>query len=316
MPAPIYNSQARNQQVSRATPRGPTAKPGSRATTQENDRVTSRQKPLPVRTIPSLSTNSALSSPRMGSALPYVPTKMSKEQVMEVIAIIGRSFPHFQCAVTGLSAMTYHGFRKRSPREVSLTFPSRYHDVVRGWALSQGFCAVEGRPMLFGVRLEDGRTCHIKTRFVDNDIFSTLRTVKAAVSAGPVRVLNLQTIAVHTARGYIAELCTSDFGKQSVFAGDMRWALGSLSRSKQVLRPFYARQIAQPKFWIPFTLSFPDTLPLFASVGLGCDEADALQSELQHEAESDCSLASLSSPSCTPPLSDSAYSPRSAASEV
>ena len=232
---------------------------------------------------------------------------------MEVIAIIGRSFPHFQCAVTGLSAMTYHGFRKRSPREVSLTFPSRYQDVVRGWALSQGFSAVEGRPMLFGVRLEDGQTCHIKTRFVDSDTFSTLRTVKAIVSAGPVRVLNLQTIAVHTARGYIAELRTSDLGKQSVFASDMRWVLRSLSRSKQVLRPFYARHIAQPTFWMPFTLSFPDTLPLFASVGLGYEEVDALQRELQHEAEIDYSLASISSTSCTPPLSDCVCSPPSVA---
>lgn len=197
---------------------------------------------------------------------------------------MGKTFPHFPCVVTGLAAMVYHGFNNRLPREVSLSFPARYHEVIRSWALSQGLLEIQDKPNSFGVVLSEGEIRCIRARFLEHG-FEAFRTVRAGDRAKPAKVLNLPTIAVQIAKGYVAELNTADLRRQEVFAGDMRWTLRAMQRLGQVLRPFYACRIVEHSFWEPFTLSFPDTLQLFAKVGLGLREVEALQSATQQYGE-------------------------------
>lgn len=240
-------------------------------------RSNSSEPPIKATVLSPRSRNSVF-APRLPSPIPHIETTLEARQVKEVITIIGKCFPHIPCAVTGLAAMVHHGFTKRLPKEVSLAFPSRYCDVVRSWALSQGLLEIRGKPNRYGVTLADGQLRCVRARFYETG-FESLGTVRTGDRDARANVLNLSTIAVHVARGYVSELGTATQAQQSMFAGDMRWVLRKMERGGLILGTSYARDISQDQFWVPFTLSFPDTLPLFANVGLGLHEVEDLQNE-------------------------------------
>lgn len=215
-------------------------------------------------------------------------------QLQEIITWVGKSFPHIPCAVTGLAAMVYHGFDRRLPREVSVSFPVQCHDVVRSWALTTGFKEVGDLWDTFDVPLSDCQIRRIKVRFCVSS-FDRLSFVEAGDPESPAKIIDLPTVIVETTKRYSKELLKADLSKQCNYAGDICWALKRMATLGLTLGSFHARDIVQHQFWEPFTLSFPAIVPMFTAVGLGPDRVEAVQNEIQQEAEIQFTLTSPAS---------------------
>lgn len=186
--------------------------------------------------------------------------------VKEMIALVGKAFPHIPYAVAGKAAMVHYGFNQRLPKKVTVVCPSVSHNAMRCWAIAQGMHRVKDDPDAFGVRTSDRKIRMVKIKFMDTG-FEDLEVVRGGESQ--TRVVGLPSIADQIARGYVDELATASISKQKTYAEDMRWVLKKMIRRGQRLSYQTANMIMHRDFWLPFTLSFPDTVALFANLGLG-----------------------------------------------
>lgn len=190
---------------------------------------------------------------------------MEPHIVTEIIARIGRAFPHIPYAVTGVAAMVHHGFTERRARKINIVCPSPTRDVIRCWAVAQGMYRVKGDPDAFGLFTSDRKFRLIDIKFID-DGFDDLTIVRGGVSQ--TRIAGLSSIVGEIAKGYMDVLPTATLGTQHAYSECMHWALREMIGKDKKLSRRTASTILQPEFWLPYTLSFPSAVHLFARVGL------------------------------------------------
>lgn len=198
--------------------------------------------------------------------------RMTPVYVHEVLAYVGRALPHIPYAVSGLAAMVHHGYTGRSARHVTITCPSEKRSVLQGWIVAMGMSRLPVEDSSFGVYLSDGTMRAVRVRYMPRG-FEELETVRDRGTCA--KVLSLGSIANDIARRYVDELGTAPAWKQEVFGRDMKWVLRKMVDGGKRLSWLHAWYVGRSEFWVPFTLSFPDTVPLFASVGLEAEVAAA-----------------------------------------
>ncbi|KFH43349.1 hypothetical protein ACRE_058990 [Hapsidospora chrysogenum ATCC 11550] len=215
-------------------------------------------------------------------------SSMDFEIVEEIIAVIGRAFPHIPYAVTGLAAMVHHGYTQRYPRAVTILCPSTSRDVVRCWAVAQGMYRVHDDPDTFGVLTSERKMRAVRIQFVSTAAFDEVEITRTR--SGGAKVVALETLAAQIARGYVADLASNSapghpMKRQNGYAQDMRFVLKKMVRGGERLSYRTACNIVTREFWLPFTLSFPDTVPLFEYLGLSAlvDEDEEEEEEAEGE---------------------------------
>lgn len=190
---------------------------------------------------------------------------MSPELVNEVIAIVGHSFGHIPYAICGLAAMVQHGFSERLPTKVSIIFPEHTRAVVNCWALAQGMPRVQGTNRSFCVPTADGKLRCVRFKFLQEG-FDNLVTTRKVLSHA--RVLALPSLADQIAANYVRQLATISVQMQVVSAQDMRWVLRQMDHQGEYFNYRSGANIVRREFWLPFTLSFPDLVDLFAKTDI------------------------------------------------
>ncbi|KAL7807750.1 hypothetical protein V8C44DRAFT_169298 [Trichoderma aethiopicum] len=195
---------------------------------------------------------------------------MDVDTVNEVVDCVGRLFDHIPYAVCGTAALIYYGYRAYSPDHVSITCPEESKEAIRCWALAKGMTPLPDNPDGFSVRVADGRSCPVCIKFMKNG-FEALEVVR--VGPGQASMVTLPSIANTIARSYVFRLHSSSTDRQALYARYLAWTLKRMaeippSDPVQRLTPERARDIISRSFWIPFTLSYPETVPLFAAAGL------------------------------------------------
>ncbi|KLO87861.1 acetylxylan esterase precursor [Fusarium fujikuroi] len=96
------------------------------------------------------------------------------------------------------------------------------------------------------------------------------RTASSSRSANPVSMLSLAGLADELARTYVNELKHSDRDRQENLAHEMIWILKRIIQCRlpeHALRPERIPHLTRETFWLPFTLSYPESVPLFAKAG-------------------------------------------------
>ncbi|KAK5992603.1 hypothetical protein PT974_06017 [Cladobotryum mycophilum] len=204
---------------------------------------------------------------------------MDAPMVMEVIDLIGSLFDHIPYAVCGTAALIYYGYRGYRPDHVSITCPEESNEAIRCWAVAKGMSLSPSDPGGFRIRTADGRTWTVCIKFMKSG-FQNLSRIRV----GPFRasIVTLPSIANTIARSYVSRLHTATTDRQAVYAKYLTWTLRRIiqmapSSDDQCLNPQRARDIISREFWIPFTLSYPDTVPLFISAGLEIIDGGPLQ---------------------------------------
>lgn len=195
---------------------------------------------------------------------------MDVATVNEVVDCVGRLFDHIPYAVCGTAALIYYGYRAYSPDHVSITCPEESKEAIRCWALAKGMTPLPDNPDGFSVRVANGRSCPVCIKFMKNG-FEALEVVR--VGPGQASMVTLPSIANTIARSYVFRLHSSSTDRQALYARYLAWTLKRMAEIPpsdpiQRLTPERARDIISRSFWIPFTLSYPETVPLFAAAGL------------------------------------------------
>ncbi|KAL7793161.1 hypothetical protein V8C37DRAFT_378637 [Trichoderma ceciliae] len=195
---------------------------------------------------------------------------MDVDTVNEVIDCVGRLFDHIPYAVCGTAALIYYGYRAYFPDHVSITCPEESKEAIRCWALAKGMAPSPNNPDGFSVRVASGRTCPVCIKFMKNG-FEALERVR--VGPGQASMVTLPSIANTIARSYVFRLHNSSTERQALYARYLAWTLKRMAQVPpadpvQRLTPDRARDIVSRSFWIPFTLSYPETVPLFSAAGL------------------------------------------------
>ncbi|KFA64403.1 hypothetical protein S40285_01078 [Stachybotrys chlorohalonatus IBT 40285] len=209
--------------------------------------------------------------------LPAANEPLDPAAVCSVVECIGVLFEGMAYAVCGLAAMTYHGFRGRRPTQVSLLCPSESRRVMQCWAVAKGMRPVPDALDAFWLNTPNGGVRRVRLKFTSE--FRGLSSVRV----GPSRtsILTLPSIADMVALGYVHGLQDASLRRQQAFANDMCWILRRIAEmhdedaATHRLRGPLVPHIVQRTFWLPFTLSFPDSVALFARAGLAM-EADGL----------------------------------------
>ncbi|KAF3060610.1 hypothetical protein CFAM422_011124 [Trichoderma lentiforme] len=197
-------------------------------------------------------------------------TMMDVATVNEVIDCVGRLFDHIPYAVCGTAALIYYGYRAYSPDHVSITCPEESKEAIRCWALAKGMTPLPDNPDGFSVRVASGRSCPVCIKFMKNG-FEQLEVVR--IGPGQASMVTLPSIANTIARSYVFRLHSSSTDRQALYARYLAWTLKRMAEIPptdpvQRLTPERARDIVNRSFWIPFTLSYPETVPLFQAAGL------------------------------------------------
>ncbi|UKZ76004.1 hypothetical protein TrVFT333_003700 [Trichoderma virens FT-333] len=195
---------------------------------------------------------------------------MDVATVNEVIDCVGRLFDHIPYAVCGTAALIYYGYRAYSPDHVSITCPEESKEAIRCWALAKGMTPLPDNPDGFSVRVASGRSCPVCIKFMKNG-FEALEVVR--IGPGQASMVTLPSIANTIARSYVFRLHSSSTDRQALYARYLAWTLKRMAEIPptdpvQRLTPERARDIINRSFWIPFTLSYPETVPLFSAAGL------------------------------------------------
>lgn len=196
------------------------------------------------------------------------------ETVGEVLDTIGRIFAHgTPYCISGQAALAYYDTEHtlRPPNHVSLLCPQYARHNVRCWAIAHGMQASRTSPGSFAVPTSDGKLRRVRVKFLDNEVYHQIETLRA----GPygTNIMTLPSLSNLIARCYTKELVTrrASLSRQDAYAREMRWVLRCMARQQDErhrLLPQRAAEILVPDFWIPFSLTYPDTVPLFARAGL------------------------------------------------
>ncbi|GFP60085.1 hypothetical protein TASIC1_0015025400 [Trichoderma asperellum] len=195
---------------------------------------------------------------------------MDVDTVNEVIECVGRLFDHIPYAVCGTAALIYYGYRSYFPDHISITCPEESKEAIRCWALAKGMTPLPDNPDGFSVRVASGRTCPVCIKFMKNG-FEALERVR--VGPGQASMVTLPSIANTIARSYVSRLHNSSTERQALYARYLAWILKRMAEVPptdpiQRFTPERAKDIINRSFWIPFTLSYPETVPLFTAAGL------------------------------------------------
>lgn len=190
---------------------------------------------------------------------------MNYEAVCEVIDMIALRFSHIPYAVSGLAAMVYYGYDAR-PYKVSIICPEHTRENQKCWAKALGMLQIPKRHDIWGVATRDGMIRQIRVRFPYD--FEEMHTLKVGSSA--VSMLSLAGLADELARTYVNELKHSDQDRQENLAREMVWILNRIIQCRMPehrLRPERIPHLINERFWLPFSLAYPEVVPLFAKAG-------------------------------------------------
>ncbi|KAF5685210.1 hypothetical protein FDENT_6353 [Fusarium denticulatum] len=193
---------------------------------------------------------------------------MNREAVSEVVDMIAQRFSHIPYAVSGLAAMVYYGYEAR-PYRVSIVCPEHTRENQKCWARAQGMIPIPRQRHVWGVATSDGIVQQIRVRFPYD--FNEMHALKIGTAGSvPVSMLSLAGLADELARTYVNELKHSDHDRQENLAHEMVWILKRIIQCRlpeHALRPERIPHLIRETFWLPFTLSYPETVPLFAKAG-------------------------------------------------
>ncbi|CEF72782.1 hypothetical protein FGSG_00782 [Fusarium graminearum PH-1] len=190
---------------------------------------------------------------------------MNYEAVCEVIDMIALRFSHIPYAVSGMAAMVYYGYDAR-PYKVSMLCPEHTRENQKCWAKALGMLPIPKRHDIWGVSTSDGMLRQIRVRFPYD--FEEMHVLKVGNSA--VSMLSLAGLADELARTYVNELKHSDQDRQENLANEMVWILNRIIQcrmTEHMLRPERIPHLIQERFWVPFSLAYPEVVPLFAKAG-------------------------------------------------
>lgn len=190
---------------------------------------------------------------------------MNREAVSEVIDMIALRFSHIPYAVSGLAAMVYYGYDAR-PYKVSIICPEHTRENQKCWAKAQGMIPIPRRSDIWGMATADGIVHQIRVRFPYD--FEDMHALKIGSSA--VSMLSLAGLADELARTYVNELKHSDHARQDNLAREMIWILQRIIQVRMpehMLTPERIPRLTKETFWLPFSLAYPETVPLFAKAG-------------------------------------------------
>ncbi|KAH7256376.1 hypothetical protein BKA59DRAFT_541465 [Fusarium tricinctum] len=190
---------------------------------------------------------------------------MNREAVSEVIDMIALRFSHIPYAVSGLAAMVYYGYDAR-PYKVSIICPEHTRENQKCWAKAQGMIPIPRRSDIWGLATTDGIVHQIRVRFPYD--FEDMHALKIGSSA--VSMLSLAGLADELARTYVNELKHSDHARQDNLAREMVWILQRIIQVRMpehMLTPERIPRLTKETFWLPFSLAYPETVPLFAKAG-------------------------------------------------
>lgn len=193
---------------------------------------------------------------------------MSPPILAEVIDTIGRCLYHVPYAVCGLAAMACYGFDEISPRQVTIACPSDSKDVLVRWAAVNRLHTYPSKPDVFGIKTLDGKIRHVRVKALEEEeAFDNLETIEVGDSR--TRVLTLPSLADQTAQEYTKALEWASGQRKDLFANRLLWILQRSAKSssyEQKLTPERAPHIVQDLFWVPFTLSCPESVSLLRGV--------------------------------------------------
>ncbi|KAF5557890.1 acetylxylan esterase precursor [Fusarium mexicanum] len=193
---------------------------------------------------------------------------MNHEAVSEVVDMIAQRFSHIPYAVSGLAAMVYYGYEAR-PYRVSIVCPEHTRENQKCWAKAQGMIPIPRQRHVWGVATSDGIVQQIRVRFPYD--FNEMHALKIGTAgSNPVSMLSLAGLADELARTYVNELKHSDHDRQENLAHEMIWILKRIIQCRlpeHALRPERIPHLIRETFWLPFTLSYPESVPLFAKAG-------------------------------------------------
>ncbi|KAF5680862.1 hypothetical protein FHETE_250 [Fusarium heterosporum] len=190
---------------------------------------------------------------------------MNREAVSEVIDMIALRFSHIPYAVSGLAAMVYYGY-DAMPYKVSILCPEHTRENQKCWAKAQGMIPIPRRSDIWGLATSDGIVHQIRVRFPWD--FEEMHVLKIGSSA--VSMLSLAGLADELARTYVNELKHSDHARQDNLAREMVWILHRIIQVRMpehMLRPERIPHLSKETFWLPFSLAYSETVPLFAKAG-------------------------------------------------
>lgn len=209
-------------------------------------------------------------------SIPLKQNRMDRKVIKQVVSRVSDLFNHIPFVVSGLSAMVYYGFEGRRSTNITILCPASSREAIRGWAKAKALQTFPDKPDQFGIHTAEGGYRTLRVKYVDEG-FEELHTLRS--ESMKTSVLSLAGLADQLAEGYIRELAVSNGRRQEGFATDMIWVLkriASSSRPEHWLSPQRCPRIWDDTFWEPFTLSFPDSVPLFGAAGFGVEEAEEL----------------------------------------
>ncbi|KAI5467485.1 hypothetical protein BGZ63DRAFT_419185 [Mariannaea sp. PMI_226] len=209
-------------------------------------------------------------------AIPMKQLRMDRKAIKKVVSRVSEVFNHFPFVLSGLSAMVYWGYEGRFSANVTIICPESSREAIRGWAKVKGLQRFPDKPDQFGIEVSKGVFQTLRVKFIEED-FEELHILRS--DSMKASVLSLAGLANQLAEGYVNELATSNGARQEAFAADMIWVLkriAKVSRSEHWLTPQRCPQIWDDNFWEPFTLSFPDSVPLFGAAGFRVGDAEDL----------------------------------------
>ncbi|KAK0730165.1 hypothetical protein B0H67DRAFT_548171 [Lasiosphaeris hirsuta] len=194
---------------------------------------------------------------------------------------------HTRYAVCGRAALHLHGVPSASsppPSHVSIMCPASGRDVVLAWggvagwdvpghrrrrrARRPGSAVVRrgtepgGRDEM-GVPVRGGRVWTVRIRCVDEGTWDGVgKRVVSSGGDGEVSVVSLDGLLDQLARAW---------GRKCEGAWAVELMLGVLSRLGEMGRevtPENVPHVVDQSFWLPFTLSYPEAIPLLGRCGL------------------------------------------------
>ncbi|KAK3362435.1 hypothetical protein B0T25DRAFT_524313 [Lasiosphaeria hispida] len=202
---------------------------------------------------------------------------------------------HTRYAVCGQAALYLHGFPSASPlSHVSIMCPASGRDIIFAWGGAAGWDVPSRRHRRarrfgpvprssdisralppggdgdmredeIGVAVPGGRVWKVGIRCVDEEMWDGV--VKGAVPSGgegggEVNVVRLEGLLDQLARAW-GRSCEGEWA-----VGLMMWVLERLEESGRKVAPESVPHVVDETFWLPFTLSYPEAVPLLGRCGL------------------------------------------------
>ncbi|CAM1504404.1 Fc.00g019950.m01.CDS01 [Cosmosporella sp. VM-42] len=203
---------------------------------------------------------------------------MVPEVVSEVLHHVVATFDGIPYAVCDLVAMMHYGLEDAAPSRIALIAPFSSRRIMKAWAAAKGMYNFSDMEDFFGVLTSDGEVRLVHVIFVSSSEFSDNSIVNIGRYHAPV--LALSSLANQIASVYVQELVVSAGSGQLILAQNMIWVLEKIAEINQHehwFTPWRVRDIVRDDFWVPFTLSFPQSVPLFCAAGILVDETGAVR---------------------------------------